>query len=567
MKNIISKISVVLLFMVATTSCSDFDEINAKPDAFEASEVSAKFFLTGTQIKLYAPNRYPYWRAQLIHGDRYAGHFTFGFNDSWWDDGMGYTYNSAYTDAVFDWMSGYAGDLATLMAFVKDGGLLENDNYYAIGLIMKGLYYQSYTDIFGMIPYSDVGNPDIVLPSFDNQATIYNGVISELNEAMQIIGAETEIGDGLAGNDLFFNGDLQKWKKLANTLKLRIALRAQGAEGASFSEIAITEAMSNDLLTVSDGDDVLMVKDSEISEWSNAAYGDVWHPFGGNGSKWRVGEVLIDYLRDNNDPRLSMYAKPIVGGKIAFTKPSKGSGVALFDKHIDFLIGELDDANVLYTRTLGTNDAGVDIVIVDIDDGEYYVGQPTRLNSDIKTHVKADLFSEPADYIVNPKNQGLDISPEVVFTAAEGNFLQAEAIVKGLAKGDAPTLYQEGIKQSMKMWKVPDSDIDTFLTSEDMALLNGTTEENLEKISVQRWIAAYTDGFEAWAIVRDTGYPKKLADGVSDFDIFSGGDLNGSYPARMRYGNAAYNTNEDNTKATVQTQGKDVQTTKVWWAK
>ena len=558
MKTIYNKIYILLLLIFVSVSCSDFNEINENPASITPDEVSAKFFLTGTQIELYAPNRYPYWRAQLIHADRFSGQFTFGFNGSWWNDGLSYTYNSGYTDAAFDWLSAYAGRLATYMEFVKPGGLLENDKYYAMGLVMKGLYYQMYTDTFGMVPYSEVGNPDIVLPKFDTQAEIYQGVIAELDEAMQTIGDATEIGDGLAGNDLFFSGDLQGWKKLANTLKLRMALRAEGATGASFADAAITAAMGADLLS----DNVLMEKDTDISQWANAAYGDIWWNFGGLGSKWKVGEVLIDYLRDNNDPRLPFYAQPIEGGEIIFTKPASGSGVALFDKHVNFILGKLDNANVPYTRVDGT-----DTVTITIAPGNHYVGQPSRLNGDIYTHVKSELFSFPAEIITNPKNQGKQIRPELVFSAAEGNFLQAEAVVKGLATGDAQALYQEGLRQAMKLWDVPDADIETFIANEDMALLNGSTDENLEKIAVQRWIAAYTDGFEAWAIVRDTGYPSALANGVSDYDIFSGGDLNGQYPARMRYGNAAYNTNGTNTEAAVAIQGSDVQATKLWWAK
>lgn len=567
MKNIINKITVVLFFIIAATSCSDFEEINARPDAFESDEVSAKFFLTGTQIKLYSPDRFPYWRAHLIHADRYAGHFTFGFNGSWWNDGLGYVYNPGYTDAAFDWLSGYAGVLQTYLTFVKEGGELEDDKYYAIGLIMKGLYFQMYTDAFGMVPYSDVGNTEIALPSFNTQSEIYQGIISELDEAMEIIGTATATSDELASNDLFFNGKLQQWKKMANTLKLRIGLRAQGAENATFAEDAIAEAMAGELLIEAE-DNALMKKDGVIDQFTNANYGDVWHNFGGNGSKWRVGEVLIDYLRDNNDPRLPMYAQPIQGGEIVFTKPTEGSGVALFDKYVDFIIDELDEASVPYVRTSGVNGDGKDIVTVAIEDGVYYVGQPSRFNGDIATHVKPELFSRPAERIVNPKSQEKEIKEEVVFTAAEGNFLQAEAIVKGLAAGDAQTLYQDGIRQAMKIWDVTDGEINNFISSEDMALLNGTMEENLEKIAIQRWLAAYTDGFEAWAIVRDTGYPSKLANGVSDFDIYSaGGVLNGAYPARMRYGNAAYNTNEANTNAALQVQGPDLQSTKLWWAK
>ena len=361
---------------------------------------------------------------------------------------------------------------------------------------------------------------------------------------------------------MFYGGDLQKWKKLANQLKLRMALRAQGATGADFANTAITEAFQADVLTTAD-ENALMEKDTEIDQFANAAYGDVWHNFGGLGSKWTVGKTLIDYLRNNNDPRLSAYAKPIPGGEVVFTKPTEGDGAALFDTYVDFILQQLDDASVNYTRT----DAAGTVTVTVADDQDYYVGQPTRLNGEINPHVKKELFSEPADWVINPKNQGLEIFPEIVMTAAEGNLLKAEAIVKGLASGDAQAFYQEGLRQAMLMWRVAEGDIDTFLATEDMALLNGSAEENLEKIAIQRWIAAYTDGFEAWAIVRDTGYPAELAAGVSDYDIYSAGTLNGKYPQRMRYGNNEYNTNGAQLDKALQQQGADEQATTLWWAK
>ena len=562
MKRIYRILSVVLLIF-SMIGCSDFEEINTQPNAFTSDQVSAKYFLTGIQIELYAENRFPYWRAQLIHADRYAGHFTFGFSGCWWTDDLSYTYNAGYTDAAYDWMAGYVSRLSVYQNFVGAGGELENENYYALGLIMKGLYYQMYTDTFGMVPYTEALDPDIVTPKFDSQQVIYQGVIADLDEAMAIIGDQIETGTGvelLQENDLFFNGDMQKWKQLANTLKLRMGLRAQGAEGASFAETAISEALSMPLLDTED-ENALLPKDTEIDQFANAAYGDVWHNFG-LGSNWTMGKTLIDYLRDNNDPRLSEYAKPIAGGEVVFTQPAEGTGVALFDKHVQFILDQLDNAGVNYTRTDGAGTVTVTVA----DDMDYYVGQPTRLNGDIYPHVKYELFSEPADWVINPKNQGLEIFPEVVMTAAEGNFLQAEAIVKGLGSGDAQTYYQEGIRQAMKIWRVSDGDIDNFLATEDMAMLSGTPDENLEKIAIQRWIAAYTDGFEAWAIVRDTGYPSELAAGVSDYDIFAAGTLNGDYPQRMRYGNAEYNTNGAQVEAANQQQGPDEQGTELWWS-
>jgi hypothetical protein len=77
------------------------------------------------QYKLYAPDNYPYWRAMLIHADRFAGYFTFGDNYSWWSDELSYTYNISYTDATWDFYEGYFGQLDNFMKLTEPGGTLK----------------------------------------------------------------------------------------------------------------------------------------------------------------------------------------------------------------------------------------------------------------------------------------------------------------------------------------------------------------------------------------------------------------------------------------------------------
>ena len=559
------KIFIALFAVVILTNCTDnFSEINTKPDSFTQDEVSAKYFLTTPEFKLYAPDRYPYWRAHLIHVDRYAGQYCFGMKGSWWDDELGYSYNSAYTDAAWDWLEGYIGGLDNFMKMTATGGEFENQYMYAIGQIIKGLYYQMFTDVFGMVPYTEATNPDIVTPKFDDQKTIYQGIIADLDAAMATIGDATRTGvnvDDVGANDVFCNGDLQQWKRLANTLKLRIAMRAYGASGADFASAAISQAMAAPLL---DGasDNILMAKDEVISQWSSACYGDVWYNFG-TGSDWTVGKTLIDVLRNNNDPRLSKYAKPAKGGTVVLEKPD-GPEADKHDKRVAYILNVLDEAGVQYTR----KDLDGGDVEITMPENMYYVGQPTRLNGKIYSYVAYEFFSTPAEEIINKKNNG-PIRAELVMSSAESYFLRAEAVVKGIggASGNAQDLYQEGIRLAMKLWGISDADIDTYLANEPYALLNGTKDENLEKIATQRWVMAYTDGFEAWAIVRDSGYPKVLAQGVTDVDIYGLGDINGHYPQRLRYGNSASNKNPQNYAAAVAAQGPDVQDTKLWYAK
>ena len=562
MKSILSKVGVIAGLALASCT-SDFNEINQDPNGFLPEEVSAKYFLTEPLYKLYGPDRFPYWRAHLIHADRYAGHFTFGHHGSWWSDGLGYAYNAGYTDASWGWLEGAFGGVDNFLKMTNEGGEFENEYMYAIGLVTKSLYYQMYTDAFGMIPFSEAGVEGIVTPKFDAQADIYKGMIADLDRAMQLIGDAERTGvgiDDVAENDVYCNGDLQKWKRLANTLKLRIAMRASGAPGAEFAEDAITEALAAPMLDESTGS-VLMPKDLEISQWGSAAYGDVWWNFGGLGSKWTMGKVLIDYLRDYNDPRLSVYANPAIGGEVSFAKPADGEAAANFDARVDFILSVLDDAGADYTL-----DRTADQATINLASGQY-IGQPTRLNGQTAPYANFNLFSTPSDLVIQPKMSGA-MYPEIVMTSAEAFFLRAEAAVKGLSFDDPQLMMEFGIVEAMKVWGISEGDAQAYIAASALAdITSGTQEEKLEKIAIQRWINNYTDGFEAWAVVRDTGYPSELAQGVSDLVVFEPGTLNGAYPQRMRYGTSVQTSNGTNYQAAVSAQGPDTQGTKLWWAK
>ncbi len=569
------KIIFGLIILLSLASCTkDFDKINTDPNGITQEEASARYFITGPQVGLYGQGRYSYWRGQLIHGDRYAGYFTFGFTGSWWGGSLGYKYHGGYTNAVWGWLSGYLGQLDNYMKLTAKGGEFENEYMYATGLIMKGLYYQMFTDVFGEVPYSEAGKDGIALPKYDTQKAIYKGIIADLDKAMQIIGDATKSGtnvNDLGNNDLFCKGDMQKWKKLANTLKLRIALRANGAPGDDFSAQAIKAALAANLFLDDNTGDVVIDKDAEINQWGSCAYGDIWHNFGGFGSKWHVGEVMVDYLRDYNDPRLSKYAQPIEGcDTIKYTQPAAtGENTEPHDwffERVEFIRDRL-------AKVIGNDDFYKQIndsvvAFMNIPQGKYYIGQPSRLSGGMYSYTDWKFFSLPAETVTQRKNEGKKIFGELVMSSAEAYFLRAEAAVKGFSSEDAQTLFSKGITQAMKLWGVDDGQIGPYLASADLAKLTGSLEEKIEKISIQRWLALYTDGFEGWAVARKSGYPKELTkDATNDHIFFIGGDIGAKYPQRLRYGGDAYSKNGSNTEAAVSRQGADFQTTKLWWAK
>lgn len=563
----------LILFALSLGSCTNgLDGLNVDPNGVIKEEASARYFITNPQYQLYAPDRYPYWRAHLIHADRYAGHFNFGHSGSWWPGTLGYSYSSGYTDASWDWLEGYLSGLDNYMKLTDEGGDFESELMYATGLILKGLYYQMFTDVFGEIPYSEAADPNITLPKFDTQKDIYKGIIADLDKAISIIGDAAKTGEGvqdLGDNDLYCKGDLQKWKKLANVLKLRIALRAYDAAGDDFAEQTITDVMNAGLFLESEGDNVVLEKDDEISQWGSACYGDVWWNFGGLGSKWTVGEVLVNNLRNYNDPRLEMYAKPAPGGEFEFKQPDYDD--ANPDLHDNFF------TRVRYIRdviadAIGNTDfySETDTTATfDIPENMYYIGQPARLSSEIKQYARWEFFSQPQDVVVQQKNKGAKPFNELIFTSGESYLLRAQAAVLGLSSEDEQAMFENGIRQEMKLWGVDDGAIDAYLASSALAdISSGTLDEKLEKIAIQRWIGKYTDGFEAWSIVRKTGYPAELAQGVSNIAThYIGGDLGSKYPQRLRYGSSAYNTNGSNVDQAVSRQGADNQATELWWAK
>ena len=557
MKNINIILCLSLIFAVSCTD--DFNEINEQPDALSVSDVSAKFFVTNIQKGLFKPVAGALWFGQIFHQDQYAGQHSGGHSQYAWDGNFGWEYTAWLQEGTNGWLAGYNSSLTSYLRQVGEGGALENDQYYAIGLIMKGLYYQLYTDQVGMIPYSEASDPDIKLPKYDEQIDIYKGVIAELNEAISIIGSNTTTGEGvdlLRENDVIFNGDMQKWKQLANSLKLRMALRAHGAPGEDFASAAVSEAISSGVLADTDA---LFESYNEVSNiWvEHSSYGDIYYGFGDSG-QWKMAEPLINALSSVNDPRLSFMSKPSAGGTVTLDiTEASGSQIA-------FLKSTLDNAGLVLDTDYSWTQTSIELTIT-MAENTNYVGLPVRLSPNIKGLFNGNLFSSPADIVINKSNEGKEISPFIVMSAADSHFMIAEAIVKGLASGDAAGHYQTGLEYAMNLWG---TSLTSDFSSSEMGTLTGSVEEKLEKIATQRWIANYTNGYEAWSIVRDTGYPTSAITTSSDNSIRSlSGEMNGGYANRLRYISSAYTSNADNIQAAVAKQGPDVKTTKLWWAK
>ena len=555
------------LLLVSTISCTDdFNEINEQPDALSVSDVSAKFFVTSVQQKVFRNDIFKLWYGDVFHSDQFAGHFAGGHSEYVFAGDFAWDYWNALTDnGSWGPYSGMNSQLTSYMNLVGEGGTLENQQYYALGLIIKGFYYQLFTDQFGAIPYSQASDPNINLPVFDDQIDIYKGIIAELDEAISIIGSNTTTGSGvnmLAENDVIFNGNMQNWKKLANSLKLRIALRAHGAPGETFSANAVSEALASGVLADTDA---LMAGFGEANLWADgtASYGDIWHTW--TNARFKIGEPLINIMKNDNDPRLAVIAKKSEGGSVTIDLTVRdGETSDIVEKHKDFLKQTLDNAGLVLDTDYTWVESNDELTIT-MDENTHYIGLPLRTNDLLKRYLNAKLFSDPAENLTQKLNEGKPMLPTPVMLAADTHFMIAEAILRGLATGDAAAYYQSGLRKAMAHWETISG---ATLDEINMAPLTGTTDEMMEQVSTQRWIANYTNSVESWSIVRKTGYPSSALITSTDDDVISlAGDLNGAYPYRLRYGTGVYNSNGVNVDAAVAKQGPDVMSTKLWFAK
>ena len=223
-----------------------------------------------------------------------------------------------------------------------------------------------------------------------------------------------------------------------------------------------------------------------------------WHANQSEGSGTRddvrLAATLIDTLNSLNDPRIEIYARPIEDGSYA----GMPHGV------------ETDDA-----LQYGT------------------------LASQLGTQIFA------AD------------QPSYLMTYAEFAFIKAEAAQRGWIPGGAAAaagFYNDGIRASMEQWGVADADIDAYLL-QPRVVYNAAT--GMQQILLQKWIAFFTQGYEAWSEWRRTGLPV-LAPAVASRIQPP------AIPRRVVYPQTEQSFNNTNLQAAISTQGGDQLTSRVW---
>ena len=391
-------------------------------------------------------------------------------------------------------------------------------HYWAMAKLLRVNTMLRVTDCYGPIPYSQVANGKTAV-AYDSQEDVYKHMFEDLDYVIQMLGEFVDEVGGLKpleGYDPVYNGDYNKWMRFANSLKLRLAVRISNVS----PELARTKAeeavkSTRGLIDTNDNNAYVGVGAEPNPLWLVASsWGEI-----------RINATIASYMKGYSDPRSAVY----------FT-----------------------------TSKLGGDSP--------------YMGMRSGLEG-----VKPATYS---GYSMPNYEQKDDM---LMFCAAETAFLRAEGALRGWDMGgSARDFYEQGVKLSFDQRKVSGADEylanavavpEPFIDPVNPAKCNYTpktkitiawnvgasTEEKLERIITQKWIANFPLGFEGWADYRRTGYPEvfpsvsNLSNGVIDTNR----QLRRlPFPLSEKQGNSA------NVSAAVSMLGgPDTGATDLWWAK
>ncbi|MCU4156290.1 SusD/RagB family nutrient-binding outer membrane lipoprotein [Carboxylicivirga sp. A043] len=279
------------------TACRDFEEMNYDPN--KTSEVPTSALLTQAQANLvYNLNgeiaqlgaQYVQYFAQLDYPDK----------SNYLDEGVS-SFNGIYLGGLTDLkeiISLNTEDLSKER--VSQFG--DNNNQIAVAKILSVWAYHSMTDVWGDLPYYQAISPDYLMPVYDTQSDVYDGLLSELNDAQALI--DTDPVYELKG-DLIFDGAMAKWDAFAESLKIRMAMRLTEVDDAKAKTLLQGVSFDNAFSTSSDY--------AHFVHLATEAEGNpLWidNEVSAGGDYFACANTFIDVLNAVSDPRIGAFANP-----------------------------------------------------------------------------------------------------------------------------------------------------------------------------------------------------------------------------------------------------------------
>lgn len=530
LRKLIYSTAATTILIVTACNTNDLKEINVNPQA--ANTIDVNFLLSSAQLGAASggsqgDNRYIDWRTNI-------GMFSTAIQQLAATGGISntgdkYFENTETFTAPWDFIYRDIRNLGEILKQTGPGGYAEgkSNNARQAARILRAFLFHRLTDYYGSIPYSEAmqANEGVFFPKYDKQQAIYTDLLKELDEASAAF--VTEDPDFSAA-DLYYDGDVAKWKKWGYSLMLRLAMRVSNVDVA-MANTYVQKAVAGGVFTSND-DNVIVPMAEGPSLWTNQ--NGISRAFipgdGGEIANCFLSKTMIDFLKGpdtastaDDDARLM-----ILSGGIG-TWPSEKLWTPIITDPL-LQKGMPNGNDITRLRALEGNSTLK-------PDSTYSRMNPKLLNRD---------------------------EPYMLMNYGEVEFLLAEASEKsigGLSPTAALSHYTAGVKASMQMYTIYDASFvvtDAQVAAYLAAHPYGVEKPALEMIGDQYWVNHFLNWWEAWSNWRRTNYPVLVPTN------YPGNVTGGQIPQRLRYPNAEV---AGNANFKTSASANDY-TTKIWWA-
>lgn len=283
MKKIFIHNCLLLSVILLLSNCKKFSQ-SITTDPNNPTKASGTQLIANAELTLPTLSSSPYG----VHYPQYLSNTSF-------------TDNSRYTTVNFNFYSFYTGplnDLENVLQTQLDANQGPIANQIAVAKILKAYFFWHMTDRWGPLPYAEAlkGNTNFT-PKYDSQQAIYTAAFKLLDEAND--GIVTT--NGTIKNDIVYNGDITKWKKLGNTIHMLMALRLSKVDPATGST-EFNKSLTNGIMTANSDN----LAYPSAADPNNENY---WYTsFTRLGRNWfALSKPLVDYMLPLNDPRLPVF--------------------------------------------------------------------------------------------------------------------------------------------------------------------------------------------------------------------------------------------------------------------
>jgi hypothetical protein len=297
--------------LVAVGCTSSFDSVNTDPNS--PTKIGPQYILTYAlerSIDRYWGSSTRFERLNLDAGELWIQHLARNIYSNEGDN-----YEASQALMLNNWQSFFNDsqlNYQRILTLADETGPYPNANYYGVALVMRTWVFSVLTDTFGAIPYSEAlkgsGEGAILTPKYDTQEKVYEQMLADLKLANEKL---STTGPAISG-DILYNGSILKWKKFANSLRVKLANR-QAAKKPTESRAILREILADPvkypLFTTNDDNAALRCTPNRPSN-------NEWHEtiVQGGRTDWNLSQTLVDKLLGYTDPRLAVFGNQ-QGGK------------------------------------------------------------------------------------------------------------------------------------------------------------------------------------------------------------------------------------------------------------